>query len=187
VLGNVSAIPPLFLIGFMASGKTTVGRIVAARSGWRFHDLDQIIADAAGRSVARIFADEGEVGFRRRENEALRAATRLSRVVIATGGGAACDDANLSLMLASGTVIALLVTPDEVLRRAGPDSGRPMLAAGTTADAHAAEAQRREAAAELLARRASFYARAHHSIDTMGKSPELVAREVLRLIDAVPS
>jgi shikimate kinase len=161
------------LIGFMASGKTTVGRIVAARTGWRFHDLDQVISDAAGRSVARIFADEGEAGFRRREGEALREATRLQRAVIATGGGAACDDGNLALMLASGRVIALQVTADEVMRRAGAHSGRPMLSA--------------EGAAELWVARQPFYARAHHRIDTVGKSAEAVAGEVLGLIEANPS
>ena len=166
-----SAETPLFLIGFMASGKTTVGRIVATRLGWRFHDLDQIICDAAGRSVARIFADEGEAGFRLREIEALRTATRLQGAVIATGGGAACNDPNLSLMLASGRVVALSVTPEEVLRRVGADSGRPLLSASTSA-------------AALLATREVFYARAHHRVDTTGKSPEEVAGEVLGLIDA---
>ena len=116
---------PIFLIGFMASGKTTVGRIVAAKLGlgWTFLDLDEIITDAAGRSVARIFADEGEAGFRQRESEALRAAAQLRRTVVATGGGAACREENLSLMLAAGHVVALSVTPAEVVRRAGARSG----------------------------------------------------------------
>jgi shikimate kinase len=177
VSGAAAAVPPLFLIGFMASGKTTVGRIVAARAGWRFHDLDQSISHAAGRSVTRIFADEGEAGFRLRESEALRAATRLHGAVIATGGGAACNEENLSLMLASGTVVALAVSADEVLRRAGTSSGRPLLNASNAGPG----------AAELLARRESFYARAHHRIDTVGKTPDEVAREVLGLIEAVRS
>lgn len=180
----------------MASGKTTVGRIVAARTGWRFHDLDQIIADAAGRSVARIFADEGEAGFRKRENEALRAAARLERAVIATGGGAACNEENLQLMRASGRVIALEVTAEEVVRRAGPGSDRPLLRAGAGAGAPAPLSQSqpgpgagrpaspREVAAALLDSRASFYRRAHHRIDTMSRSPEQVAAQVLGLIDA---
>ncbi len=161
----------------MASGKTTVGRIVASRVGWRFHDLDQMISQAAGRSVARIFADEGEAGFRRRETEALRAATRLNGAVIATGGGAACNEDSLSLMLASGTVVALLVTADEVC-------DAPAAAPGVRCWM---PATRGPGAAELLARRESFYARAHHRIDTVGKMPDEVAREVLGLIEAVRS
>ncbi|MBC8133245.1 MAG: shikimate kinase [Deltaproteobacteria bacterium] len=173
----------------MASGKTTVGRIVAARVGWEFHDLDKLISDAAGRSVARIFADEGEAGFRRREADALRATTRLNRAVVATGGGAACNDENLSLMLASGRVIALEVTPEEVLRRAGTNSGRPLLLGGDAAgvDTDVAATAPRDRASALLATRQRFYARAHQRIDTMGKSPEDVAHEVLGLIEADPS
>jgi len=185
----------------MASGKTTVGRIVAARTGWRFHDLDQIIADAAGRSVARIFADEGEAGFRKREDVALRMAARLERAVIATGGGAACNEENLQLMRASGQVIALEVTAEEVVRRAGSGSDRPLLRAGLGAGVGAPgpisqsqpgpgagrPASPLEVAASLLDRRASFYRRAHHRIDTMSKSPEEVAAQVLGLIDADPA
>ena len=171
---KVHADAPVFLIGFMASGKTTVGRIVAAELNWQFRDLDQVITDAAARSVPQIFADEGEAGFRGRESEALRAASAWRRTVVATGGGAACSDANLALMLASGRVVALSVTADEVARRAGGDSGRPLLTSAA-------------AASTLLAARAPFYARAHNQVDTVGKSPEVVAAEVLSLLEADPS
>ena len=170
---------PLFLIGFMASGKSTVGRLIAARRGWSFHDLDQIIVAAAGRSVAQLFADpaEGEAGFRRREAEAVRAAAGLRGAVIATGGGAACIEDNLALMLAAGRVVTLSVSPEEAVRRAGSDDSRPLLAN---------QPDRRGAAAALLAARAPFYERAHHHIDTMGKPPEAIAEEVMRLLDAEP-
>lgn len=170
---------PLFLIGFMASGKTTVGRIVAARKGWEFRDLDQLITDAAGRSVAQLFADpaEGEAGFRRREAAAVREAAALRRVVVATGGGAACVEENLVTMLNAGRVFTLVVSPEEAVRRAGGDGSRPLLARAADPGA---------AAAELLATRARFYARAHARIDTAGKAPEAVAEEVVRLLDAEP-
>lgn len=173
---EVSKDAPIFLIGFMASGKTTVGRRLAERMGWSFRDLDQIITQAAGRSVAQIFADpaEGEAGFRRRESEAVRAACGLRRAVIATGGGAACQEANLAAMLGAGRVVALSVTPDEVVRRAGPNSGRPLLA----------EADALGAATRLLAAREPFYQRAHHKVDTVGKSSDAVAAEVLGLLKA---
>jgi shikimate kinase len=175
-----SADRPLFLIGFMASGKTTVGRLIAARLGWGFHDLDQIVVSAAGRSVAQLFADpaEGEAGFRRREAEAVRAAAALRGVVIATGGGAACIEDNLTRMLAAGRVVTLSVSPAEAVRRAGTDGSRPLLAN---------QADPRAAAAELLAARATFYERAHHRVDTAGKRPEAIAEEVIRLLDAEPS
>jgi len=79
---------PIFLIGFMASGKTTVGRLLAERLDWTFVDLDKVIEDEAERTVAEIFASEGEPGFRKRETEALRDVVKRRKVVVATGGGA---------------------------------------------------------------------------------------------------
>jgi shikimate kinase len=185
---------PVFLIGFMASGKTTVGRLVAEGLGWQFRDLDQVITDGIGRSVAQIFADDGEAGFRRRENEALKSVAQWPRTVVATGGGAACQEPNLSLMLASGRVIALVVTPEEVLRRAGADSGRPLLATSTSTLTRSASSSTPtenpdsvKAASDLLAAREAFYARAHHRVDTMGKAPEDVAAEVIHLLQTEPA
>jgi shikimate kinase len=161
---------PIFLIGFMATGKSTVGRLVAARCGWKFVDLDDVIVRAAGLSVAEFFAREGEPGFRRREADAVREACQRTDTVIATGGGAACREENLRAMLDAGSVIALSATPAEVLRRTGGASGRPLL------DGAADPAS---AAAALLAAREPFYARAHHTINTVGKTTAEVAAEVL--------
>ena len=170
---------PIFLIGFMATGKSTIGRMVAADLGWSFADLDEMITREAGRSVADIFAAEGDDGFRRREAAALRAAQSLRGTVVATGGGAACREENLLLMLAAGRVVALSATPAEVLRRSGVrpgrSTGRPLL--DGAADPAAA-------AAALLAEREPFYARAHHTVDTVGKQPGEVAREVLKRLGA---
>ncbi|MEA2700524.1 MAG: shikimate kinase [Myxococcales bacterium] len=165
---------PIFLIGFMATGKTTVGRLVAQARGMAFFDLDEMIAGGAGSSVAEIFAREGEAGFRRREAEAVQKACTLTRTVVATGGGAACREENLASMLAGGRVVALSATPAEVLRRTGGASGRPLLDG---------KADPVGTAAALLAAREPFYARAHHSIDTVGKSPAAVAAEVLAALE----
>lgn len=162
----------------MASGKSTVGRIVAEELGWSFRDLDEVIVEAAGRPVAEIFASEGEEGFRRREQDALREVSRLDDTVIAAGGGAACREENLRLMLASGRVIALSVDPTEVLKRVGGRSGRPLL--DTAADPL-------RAAADLLAAREPFYSRAHHRVDTVGNPPAAVAAEVIRVLRTVTS
>ena len=159
----------------MASGKSTVGRIVAGRLGWAFRDLDVLVTDQAGRTVAEIFSAEGEEGFRRREAAALRTATALRRTVIATGGGAACHEDNLAAMLGAGHVVALVVTADEVVRRAGRGPTRPLLAGA---------ADPRAAAVELLRAREPFYARAHACIPTDGRTPEEVATDVLRVIEA---
>jgi shikimate kinase len=76
---------PIFLVGFMATGKTTVGRILAARLGWKLVDLDEVIVREAGEPVPRIFEAEGEVGFRVREARALDAVSRERKLVVATG------------------------------------------------------------------------------------------------------
>jgi len=161
---------PIFLVGFMASGKTTVGKLVAARLGWTFEDLDDLVTAGAGATVPEIFAREGEAGFRRREGAAVRAAAGLRRAVIATGGGAACRDENLEAMRAAGRVVALRVSAEEAVRRAGKASGRPLLDG---------QADPVGAARELLATRDRFYARAHVRIETEGQSPDEIADAVL--------
>lgn len=166
---------PLFLVGFMASGKSTVGRLVAARLGWQFRDLDRVIADAAGRTIPEIFAAEGEEGFRQREAQAVAEAAALRHTVIATGGGAACREANLARMLASGHVVALAVTPEEVVRRTQGRSNRPLL--DGAADPLAA-------ATALLRAREPFYARAHATVQTQDLGPDEVAAAVMRVLEA---
>jgi shikimate kinase len=162
---------PMFLIGFMASGKTTIGRLLAERLDWTFVDLDKLIEDGAQRPVADIFVTEGEDGFRKRETEALRDVARRRKTVIATGGGAPCREENLETMLAAGRVFWLEVSADEAVTRAGKVSGRPLLdgAADPIATAR-----------KLMTARRPFYARAHARIDTDGRSAEEIVNGLLR-------
>ena len=152
--------PALFLIGFMAAGKTSVGRALAQATGRRFVDLDDVIA-AAGEPVADLVArDEPE--FRRREAMALEdvitAAPSGGRAmdgpVISTGGGAAAFGTNLERMRAAGCVVALGVDVAEAIKRAGDAPGRPLLAS----------------ASSLAVTRAPVYRRAHAVVDTNGRS-----------------
>ena len=168
---------PIFLVGFMASGKTTVGRMLADRLGWAFADLDELVTRAAGRTVPEIFAAEGEAGFRRRESAAVREAAGRRRVVVATGGGAACREENLAAMLEGGRVIALGVSPEEAIRRAGGASGRPLL--DGKADP-VGEARR------LLDARRAFYDRAHIRFQTDGRTPGEIAQALLIELDVQP-
>ncbi len=161
---------PIFLVGFMGSGKTTVGRLLARRLGWSFADLDDLVVRAAGMPIPEIFAREGEPAFRRRETDALREAAGGRRAVVATGGGAACRDENLTLMLEAGHVVALAVSAAEAIRRAGGASGRPLL--DGAADPLAT-------AGKLLAARQPFYARAHWRFETDGRSPAEVASQIV--------
>jgi shikimate kinase len=161
---------PIFLIGFMASGKTTIGRLLAERLDWAFVDLDKVIEDEAEKTVAGIFAAEGEAGFRKRETEALKQVAARRKTVIATGGGAPCREENLGVMLASGRVFWLRVSSDVAVARAGKASGRPLLDGA---------ADPVEAARQLAATRRPFYARAHASVETDGLSPKQIVDEIL--------
>jgi shikimate kinase len=164
---------PIVLIGFMATGKTTVGRIVAEHLHRTFLDLDQLIEERAGMKIPELFRSRGEPAFRQVEAEALAAALTRDLVVLATGGGAACREDNLQAMLGAGYVVALSAPPSEVLKRTGGASGRPLL--DGAADPMA-EAQR------LLAAREPFYARAHLRVDTVGKAPPEVAAEIVAAV-----
>jgi len=156
---------PLFLIGFMAAGKTSVGRALASACGRRFVDLDDVIAEG-GEPVATLVArDEGD--FRRLESAALARVIddAADGPIVATGGGCAMFGDNLARMREAGLVIALGVDVAEAQARAAGGPPRPLLAN--------AEA--------LAARRAPVYRRAHSVVDTTGKSLDEVVREVLHV------
>jgi shikimate kinase len=163
---------PIFLVGFMASGKTTVGRLLAERLDWLFVDLDKVIEDAAGRTVAEIFGAEGEAGFRQRETEALRQVVQRRKTVVATGGGAPCREENIEAMLAAGRVFWLDVSAEEAVARAGKVSGRPLLDGAVDAVA---------AARTLLDARRPFYERAHAGVGTSDQTPRQIVDDLLRL------
>src|SRR5580692_307453 len=97
----------VILIGYRATGKTTVGRLLAAQLGWEFADVDDYIESNFGGSIADIFAAEGETGFRKREAEVLSVLCGRERCVIATGGGAILRPENRELMRAAGVVVWL--------------------------------------------------------------------------------
>lgn len=160
----------LILTGFMGSGKSTVGRIVAERIGCRFVDLDTEIVTAAGCSVNDLFARDGEDGFRKLESFQLeQVLTAGEASVVATGGGAVISAQNRTLMRGRGVVVNLKVTLEQLLSRLSGCSDRPLLAGGDAA----------KRAATLLDEREQYYADADIRIDTNGKSVEDVAAEIL--------
>lgn len=167
------AAKPIVLIGFPGSGKSTVGRLVAARIGRRFLDLDEVIVAEAGRPIADIFRADGEPAFRQLERAALGRMLGQGDLVLATGGGAACREDNLADMLARAHVVSLGTSAEEAIRRTGARSGRPLF--DNAADPLAA-------ARALMAARAPFYRRAHFVIETEGKTPEQVAGEIVAAV-----
>lgn len=119
----------VFLIGAMGSGKTAVGRCLAARLGCRFFDTDDFIQKRVGSSVADIFDRQGEEKFREYEEQALAELTRRDGIVLATGGGAVLSAANRRHLYQRGTVVWLYADVDSRLDRIGDIQVRPLLAA----------------------------------------------------------
>ena len=108
---------PLILIGYRATGKTTVGRLLASRLRWAFADIDEHIESTFGGSIAQIFAAEGEAGFRNRESSALGALCTQNQCVIATGGGAILRPENRALLRSAGFVVWLTANPETIWSR----------------------------------------------------------------------
>jgi shikimate kinase len=169
----------ILLVGFMGTGKSVVGKRLAARLERPFIDLDEQIAAAAGQSIPEIFAAEGETGFRDRETAALRAlidrqgAGQEEERVIATGGGILGREENVALLRRLGTLVCLTARPDVIVERTRPWDNRPMLA----------RAPDPAAAVEcLLAARASRYALAGVTIDTSDRDIDGVVEEICSVL-----
>ena len=171
---NTRILRPIFMIGFMGTGKTTVGLLLAAKLERRFVDLDAVIEEEAHMTVAEVFFNEREAGFRAREAAALRRVAAQGPQVIAVGGGAPAQGDNMDFMLHAGKVVCLTASVDELVRRVGDGETRPLLAGKDVR----AEVER------LLVLREKFYVRAHISIDTTGVVPSQVARRIVEALEA---
>ena len=118
------------LIGFMGTGKTAVGRLLAEKLGKDFIEVDELIEQKVGKSIPEIFQQDGEIAFRELEIEATREAAEKENAVIACGGGAALNQINVDRLRERGVVIYLTASPEVILQRTSSDAGeRPMLVA----------------------------------------------------------
>ena len=170
----------VFLIGFMGAGKTSVGQSLARRLGWNFCDLDRVIEAREQKSVAEIFAELGEPGFRLVESaalaELLQAGGPQSDLVVALGGGTFAQPANREALHQAGALTILLEAPlDELQRRCANDSTvRPL-------------AMQEAGFAELFRQRQSAYSLAKQRVETSGNTVEEVAEKVARILaEAMP-
>ncbi len=167
--------PPknLYLIGLRATGKSTVGPMLAERLGLPFHDADVILETRAGHAIRDIFAAEGEPHFRDLEEQVLRDLSTAGPAVIATGGGVVLREANRERLRATGTVVWLTGDVETMLARLRDDPAtgerRPNLGPGGRVEIE-----------ELLRARTPLYQScADVTIDTTGRSPETVVQAIL--------
>lgn len=160
----------IYLIGFMATGKSTVGKKLAEKLGARFVDLDGYIEEQSGKRITDIFALAGEPFFRQLEKRFLAEVSRRDGQVVACGGGIVIDGENVAVMKKAGTVVCLTASVDTILERTKGSGARPLLET---------QGERRATVEGLLARRAPLYAGAADTcIATDALAPEEVARQI---------
>ena len=167
------AMKNIVLIGFMGTGKTSVGHLLAVRLGCAFHDLDKKIEAWCGMTIPAMFEQHGEAYFRAREKEAVRAVSARMNLVIATGGGTVKDAENVALLRQNGILVALTADVDTILQRTAARGTRPVLDGADAGD-------RRAAVVRLLEERSSLYETADITVDTSGRAPLEVAEYIVQ-------
>lgn len=159
-------IDKIYLVGFMAAGKTTVARVLGARLGWRAEDIDELIEARERMPVASIFSKHGEPYFRQAEREILKLLLPLRHAVVATGGGTFMDPDNRQAITLDGLSVWLDVPFQTLLDRLPADGRRPLAA-------DRAQMER------LYAMRQAAYSQAHLRIDAGAAPAEEIAERVL--------
>lgn len=166
----------IVLTGFMATGKSTVGRLLAKRLSLKLVDIDSLIEERAGCAVKTIFATEGEPHFREVEKSVIADLCKGAfgiGLVVSTGGGAVIDPANRAALRGFATVVSLSAKPEAILGRAGTGDERPLLDCADPLGAVEA----------LLKEREEFYRDADLCVDTTTKSLEEVVEEIVEFLD----
>jgi len=161
------------LVGFMATGKSTVGPELASRLSFQVVDTDDLIEERAGKSISDIFAQEGEEAFRDLESEIALDVSRRTGYVIITGGGIVLREKNMTVLKQAGPVFCLSASPEEILRRTEGTSHRPLLQTYNPL----------QRIRGLLGEREPFYAEADYTIETTG----MPVREVVECIFGILS
>ena len=156
------------LVGFMGTGKSTVGNVLASMLHLRFVDTDALIEQRAGKRITDIFASDGEARFREIESDVVRELAEKRGIVISTGGGVVMNPANMESLKKHALVVCLWASPEAILTRVGHQTHRPLLQGE----------DRLEKIKSLLAMREPFYRQADVLLNCEQRSPREVAQHV---------
>lgn len=176
IADNDSFMATVILTGFMGTGKSSVGRKLAARLNESFVDTDDLIERSEGSSISEIFVSKGEGYFRAAERRAINRALKVPDAVIATGGGAIVDPDNFARLHAEAPIVCLSARPEVILNRTcSAKTTRPLLE----------NAEPQERIETLLAQRAPAYAKADLTVDTSDRSIDEIVDEVVAFLRRV--
>jgi shikimate kinase len=170
----------LTLIGYRATGKTTLAKLLAQQLGWQWIDADVEIERVAGKTIAQIFAEDGEPAFRDLEVRVIADLCRRDRLVLAAGGGAPLREENRQTMRQSGKVVWLIAQPETILNRMSGDATTAQRRPSLTAHGPLQEI------VQLLAQREPMYREtAHLTVDTENRTPQELTAEILDGLDLI--
>lgn len=168
----------IYLTGFMASGKSTIGPILANTLGYSFADVDKVIEERAGKTVKEIFREDGEKFFRDLERHIIEEMSQREHHVISLGGGSVVDPANFSVVKNSGILVYLQSSPEQLLKRLHYKTDRPVLS--DSEGQRLNEEQLRDRVLHLYATREPIYSQAHLTIDTDQKKVGITVDEIVK-------
>jgi shikimate kinase len=168
---------PIFLVGYMGSGKSTIGRLLAANLHFQFIDLDTWIENRFHKTIRELFADYGEIKFREMEHKSLKELADFQDVVVATGGGAACYHQNMDWMNSHGITIYLASSVETLVSRlATSKSMRPLVSDKSDTDLY-------HFISESLHQREPYYTQAHLVVNSTSDPAEMLTARIVETIN----
>lgn len=165
----------IYLVGFMATGKTAVGRELAKRLSREFIDLDDVVEQREKMRIVEIFEQKGEAHFRKLEKDLILEISQIPKLIVGCGGGAVTNPDNLATLKKSGVLFCLKADADTILKRAKGTDQRPLLNVESP----------RQRIIDLLKKREQFYSQADHSIDTSSLSVAEVADQIISIFKKI--
>jgi shikimate kinase len=172
----------IYLTGFMGSGKSTIGPILANTLGWDFYDLDRVIENKTGKKIREIFERDGEDFFRTMETDTLKEISNNNKAIVSLGGGTIVSDDNIKILKSSGKLIYLKMSEEAAYERLKYKRDRPALKNET---GEFSEKDLLKRINELMVTRSSYYEQADFTIDTdkssVGKTVDKIVNIISRL------